>query len=967
MADFIVGSAAVAVKPTFPDLQNAIRKEFSRAFGPEATRAGREAGQEMSEAVTKEARGTGKEFVDKASKEVKDGRRDFEKAAKHSTSGMDEQFTEAGSRSGSAFSGGLKKALAGVGVMIAGLGIAQQVRSSIEEASNVQQGRGAAESVYGASAKEAKRNARGAATNYGLSESQYLESATLMGTMGKNLLGVAEEDLAGWSDQQVSWASDLAATYGGSTQEALEAISSMLRGEYNPIERYGVTVTAALADELAKAEGISRAEATLALAQTQSADAQGMFAKESDTYAGQMQRLSANLDNIKASVGNALLPSLTNLSTWFNDKGLPAIKDFGAYLRDEVYPALKDFGANLRDEVYPALKDVGSWFKDNKDTDAAVVGTFVTLRAAMLGMSIATAVTGWLNGMTLAQKLLNTAMKANPILMIVGLIGTLVAGVIYAYQNFEGFRNVVDKVWAGIKTAISFAWNRVIKPVFQAISGFIQNTLIPIFQWFYRNVIQPVWSGISWAIQVAWNAIKLVFDLIKYAIENYLAPAFTWFKDTVIGPVWDWISGKISGIWNNQIKPVLEAFGGFIENTVVPGIRRGAEIIGNIWNTVRDMFARPINWVLDTVWNNGIKKVFDSVAQAIGSDARLPAAGRIPLTTDVQGRRGGPAHTARKTGGYTPAGLTLVGEEGPEFLQLDHPSRVYNAALTRRMQNMPHGSGYRSAWDYTKAGAGHAAGWVRGNFANMADGILTPLFARIQGADLLQNHIGQLVTGSAINVKDRLIEWVRGQDQMKMLSGPVSKAGDPGARSIPGAVDYVNRAGWALADQVGGIRTLQTLNKSMAGGHRTGKAIDFWDAIPKLNALSDAITRTGGFGNLKYMAWQGQLWSPDSGWRAQGRGYGNDPQHRRHLHAEWYDNGGWLMPGMTATMNGTGQPEAVFTNSQWQSISTLAERGAGASMPDEVWLNVDGERFKAYVDTRANRAVRIGADNNNRY
>jgi cell wall-associated NlpC family hydrolase len=43
----------------------------------------------------------------------------------------------------------------------------------------------------------------------------------------------------------------------------------------------------------------------------------------------------------------------------------------------------------------------------------------------------------------------------------------------------------------------------------------------------------------------------------------------------------------------------------------------------------------------------------------------------------------------------------------------------------------------------------------------------------------------------------------------------------------------------------------------------------------------------------------------------------------------WYDNGGYLPPGITTVLNGTGKPEVVLTDAQWRSISAAAQGGDG--------------------------------------
>jgi hypothetical protein len=72
-----------------------------------------------------------------------------------------------------------------------------------------------------------------------------------------------------------------------------------------------------------------------------------------------------------------------------------------------------------------------------------------------------------------------------------------------------------------------------------------------------------------------------------------------------------------------------------------------------------------------------------------------------------------------------------------------------------------------------------------------------------------------------------------------------------------------------------------------------------------------------------------------------------------------YDNGGWLQPGATQTVNKTGRPEAVLTSGQWSSLATLATSGGGGLQPgDRLVLVTGGGEFEAYVDRRADSRIK---------
>lgn len=82
-----------------------------------------------------------------------------------------------------------------------------------------------------------------------------------------------------------------------------------------------------------------------------------------------------------------------------------------------------------------------------------LTGSTILQNVATKAASAATAI--W----TGVQKALNLVLTANPIGLVIAAIGALVAGVIYAYNNFEGFRNVCDKVWEAVKAVAEAVWD----------------------------------------------------------------------------------------------------------------------------------------------------------------------------------------------------------------------------------------------------------------------------------------------------------------------------------------------------------------------------------------------------------------------------------------------------------------------------------------------------------------------------
>lgn len=194
---------------------------------------------------------------------------------------------------------------------VAGATLAAGLLATTKAASDQEQAFGALDAVFKSNSASMRENAA-AAVNIGLSQTDYANSAAKLGSQLTNL-GMSQSDVAGTTDDLITKAADMAAQFGGPTSQAVDAISAALRGERDPIEQYGISLTdAGIKAEMA-ATGMDKMGATLSLIQKQMASSNtlGAAAREFDTTAAATARARAEFDNAAAALGTALLPAMT--------------------------------------------------------------------------------------------------------------------------------------------------------------------------------------------------------------------------------------------------------------------------------------------------------------------------------------------------------------------------------------------------------------------------------------------------------------------------------------------------------------------------------------------------------------------------------------------------------------------------------------------------------------------------------
>lgn len=185
------------------------------------------------------------------------------------------------------------------------------------------------QAIFGGSKNLVDDFAKGAAQSIGQSELAAKNAASTFGIFGKSA-GLTGDELAKFSIANTGLASDLASFYDSTPEEAILAIGAALRGENEPIRRYGVLLDDATLRQKALEMGLikttkealtpqNKVLAANAAIWEQTRIAQGDFLKTSDSLANQQRILTANITNLKAALGNELLPTVNALVGGFND------------------------------------------------------------------------------------------------------------------------------------------------------------------------------------------------------------------------------------------------------------------------------------------------------------------------------------------------------------------------------------------------------------------------------------------------------------------------------------------------------------------------------------------------------------------------------------------------------------------------------------------------------------------------
>lgn len=338
--------------------------------------------------------------------------------------------------------------------------------------------------------------------------------------------------------------------------------------------------------------------------------AEQMYKTQNDNLKGSLTELSSAVEGLKIAISDKLTPVIRPV--------VDAITEFAQEITKVIQGA---------EDANPVLEALAMVLTVLAGAFVAVkISSFISSLVSMVGALVLTIKTA--GGLTGALGLLSGAMNINPITLIIGAIGGLIAAFIYLWNTSEGFRNFWINMWENVTSFFQNAWNVIVSFVTQTIPQMISD----IGTWFSEL---PFKIG-EW-LSVTLNNIKLwVNEMWVSFIEmcsNILNTITEWFSQlpykigycltNALAATLQWSANMVNSIMQMCIK---------ILDTIVVWF---SQLPNKIWSFLTSAFERTSTWAMN-MWNKFIE-MCRNVLNSIGEwFSQLPSKIWSYLTQAIQ-------------------------------------------------------------------------------------------------------------------------------------------------------------------------------------------------------------------------------------------------------------------------------------------------------------------------------------------
>ncbi len=452
------------------------------------------------------------------------------------------------------------------------MAIADFFKDAVNGASDFVEQGAAVGQVFGKGAEAIKKEAENAATGLGQSKTQFLEAAKTFGVYG-NAAGLAGEDNAKFSTDLVKLATDLASFNNTPVDEAIQALGAGLRGESEPLKRFGILMNEDALQAAALKAGIVEMNVDVVKLEKAQINAEKAQAK----YNEAVKKFGP--DSMEAKEAQNKLAE-SNIALGIASKGkvdkLTAEQKVLAanyLIMEQTKTQQGDFGrtseglANQQRILDANMANlaitVGTFLLPAINAVVSAMNPFVTFIADYAAPIGAFAIAIGLltlayNAQAIATALVNSAvwantaaLLANPVTWIIIGIAALVAIIVLLATHWDEVTKFITEAWANAMTWFGEAFTNLGKwwsDLWTGIGTFFADTWNGLVSWIHEAVgvwvrwwngvwegvgtfFADLWDGLVDGIGDFWNDIVKFFTNLPSNIVGFFSGVGEWLFD----------------------------------------------------------------------------------------------------------------------------------------------------------------------------------------------------------------------------------------------------------------------------------------------------------------------------------------------------------------------------------------------------------------------------------------------------
>ena len=412
-------------------------------------------------------------------------------------------------------------------------------KAAVTMADDVDQGEGKLDQLLGTHSKVVKQFAKGTKV-LGISRRDAIKYTGSIAALTR-VQGANKKESAEMSTRWTTLGADMAAFNNANPTDVLNAMTSALTGEFEPLKKYGVLLNANKVNQYAWTHGIAENGKALTdrqkllaidgLMMEQTKDQQGQLARESDTLGAKQNRLNATFADFQLMIGEMLLPIISNFASFLTDTLVPAIGDLSSWITD-----MTGIGPDAQVAILGIAGAVAIL--------AAVsmghpIIAFVAAMAALVAITAIAVREDWLG------KLATSADDAREKLRDGVDPGPWERGLLALDSARKTFLDPMKDIFDDIATV----WTTAQELISGDTSGWLDGLLALI-----RGGMATLLLPVKWA----WGIIKGIFDQVGIDIEGIVKDVF----DTIVGTVRNALNTIIR--WWNTLEFSIPPFEVFI-------------------------------------------------------------------------------------------------------------------------------------------------------------------------------------------------------------------------------------------------------------------------------------------------------------------------------------------------------------------------------------------------------------------